>query len=89
MVKIPHMGDTLFLYADSSTNTMKCNPIRNTSFFLRLHAGTINESNPEQLLVFKAPRVGTIDKSNPEQLLVFKAPHGDNQRIHSRTSSHF
>ena len=30
-------------------------PIRNTSLFLRLHAGTINESNAEHLLVFKAP----------------------------------
>ena len=29
-------------------------PIRNTSLFLRLHAGTIHESNPEHLVVFKA-----------------------------------
>ena len=29
--------------------------IWNTSLFLKLHPGTINESNPEQLLVFKAP----------------------------------
>ena len=31
-------------------------PIRNTSLFLRLHTGTIHESYPEHLLVFKAPR---------------------------------
>ena len=29
-------------------------PKRNTSFFLRLHAWTIHESNPEQHLIVKA-----------------------------------
>ena len=31
-------------------------PIRNTSLLLRLHSGTIHESNLEHLLVCKAPR---------------------------------
>ena len=39
--------------ADSSTNTIKSNPIRNTYPFLRVHA--IHKSNPENLLVFNHP----------------------------------
>ena len=49
-------------------------PIPKTSLLLRLHAGTIHESNPEDLLVFKAPQrddleqnAGTIDTSNRER----------------------
>ena len=56
--------------------------------FLRLHVGTIHESNPEHLLIFKAPRrddleqnAGKIHESNPEHLLVFKAPHKDDPRV--------
>ena len=46
--KIPHTGDTNSLDrdSDSSTDTIKSNPIRNTSGFLKLHAQTIHESNP-------------------------------------------
>ena len=38
-----------------STRGRSMSPIRKNSLFLRLHAGTIHDSNPEQLLVFKAP----------------------------------
>ena len=46
---------TLSTNADSSTDTIKSNQIRNTSLFLRLHVGTIHKSIPKHLLVFKAP----------------------------------
>ena len=45
-------------------------PIRNNSLFLRLHVGTIHESNTSHTWM--------IHNSNPEQLLVFKTPHWDN-----------
>ena len=47
---------TLYNDADSSTDTIKFKPTRNTSLFLRPHAGTIHNSIPEHFLVFKAPR---------------------------------
>ena len=66
-------------------------PIRNTSLFLRLYAGTIrnrtpgqSESNPEHLLVLRL-HAGMIHKSNPEYLLVFKAPPGDDPQVQSGT----
>ena len=63
-------------------------PIWNTSPLRRANpernAGTVHKSNPEQVLVFKAPR-GTIQKSNPEHLLVIKATRGDNPRVQSGT----
>ena len=57
-------------------------PIRHNSLILRFHARTINESNQENFLAFKAPR-RTINESNPEQLLNFKAPHGDDPQTMS------
>ena len=36
-----------------STRGRSSGPIRKTSSFLRLHTGTIHESNPEHVLVFK------------------------------------
>ena len=54
------------------------------------NAGTIHESNPEDLHVFKAPsgdnpkqNAGTIHASNPEHLLFFKATCGDDPEENS------
>ena len=59
-------------------------PIWNTYLFLKLHAGTVHESNLKHLLVFRL-HAGTINESNPEQHLVCNAPHGDNPQVQSGT----
>ena len=78
--------------ADSSTDTIKSNPIQNTSPFLRLHWGTIRNrtrgrpmSPIRKTSSFLRLQTGTILESNPEHLLVFKAPRRDNPRVQSGT----
>ena len=82
--------------AGSSTNTIKSNPIRNISLFLKLHAGTIRNrmwglftSPIRNTSFFLRPHVGTIHKYNQKHLLVFEAPHGDNPQVQSGTPSCF
>ena len=62
MVKINSLNNsrmqetpTLPTDSDSSTDTIKSNPILNTSLYLGLHARTMHKSILEHLLVLKAP----------------------------------
>ena len=59
-------------------------PIGKNSTFPRLHAGTIHKSNPEHLLVFKAPRRDDSQVQSGTHSC-FEASRGDDPRVQSGT----
>ena len=72
---------------DRRTDNIKSNPIGNTSPFLRLQTGTIqNRTRGRSTHPIRNtfPFLG-LDVSNLEHFLAFKAPCGDNPRVQSGT----